>query len=211
MSLITALKDSCDVYFYQIGLLLGADRLIEWSSRLGVGQATGIDLPGESRGNLAGREWKKRRFSESWFHGDTVNYSIGQGFLLMTPLQLARVYAAIANGGTLVVPHLSAGDHPQGVDLHLPKEALGWVRKGMEEVVKSGTGRASGVYGVSVTGKTGTAQNPHGDDHAWFVGYAPSDNPRFVAVALVEGGGHGSSVAAPLVGQVLAYLVGVER
>ncbi len=211
VSLVTALKDSCDVYFYQVGLWLGADRLIEWSSRLGVGQVTGIDLPGESRGNLAGREWKKRRFSESWFHGDTVNYSIGQGFLLMTPLQLARVYAALANGGTLVVPHLSAGEHPRGTDLHLPREALGWVRKGMEEVVKSGTGRASGVYGVSVTGKTGTAQNPHGDDHAWFVGYAPSDNPRYVAVALVEGGGHGSSVAAPLVGQVLAYLVGVER
>jgi len=177
VSLVTALKDSCDVYFYQVGLWLGADRLIEWSSRLGVGQVTGIDLPGESRGNLAGREWKKRRFSESWFHGDTVNYSIGQGFLLMTPLQLARVYAALANGGTLVVPHLSAGEHPRGTDLHLPREALGWVRKGMEEVVKSGTGRASGVYGVSVTGKTGTAQNPHGDDHAWFVGYAPSDNP----------------------------------
>jgi penicillin-binding protein 2 len=88
---------------------------------------------------------------------------------------------------------------------------MGWVRKGMEEVVKSGTGKASGVYGVSVTGKTGTAQNPHGDDHAWFVGYAPSDAPRYVAVALVEGGGHGSSVAAPMVGQVLAYLVGVER
>ena len=211
VSLVTALKDSCDVYFYQVGLWLGADRLIEWSSRLGVGQVTGIDLPGESRGNLAGREWKKRRFSESWFLGDTVNYSIGQGFLLMTPLQLARVYAALANGGILVVPHLSAGKHPQGTDLHLPKEALGWVRKGMEEVVKSGTGRASGVYGVSVSGKTGTAQNPHGDDHAWFVGYAPSDNPRYVAVALVEGGGHGSSVAAPLVGQVLAYLVGVER
>ena len=211
VSLVSALKDSCDVYFYQIGLWLGADRLIEWSGRLGVGQVTGIDLPGEARGNLAGREWKKRRFSESWFHGDTVNYSIGQGFLLMTPLQLARVYAALANGGTLVVPHLSASEHPQGTDLHLPREALGWVRKGMEEVVKSGTGRASGVYGVTVTGKTGTAQNPHGDDHAWFVGYAPSDNPRYVAVALVEGGGHGSSVAAPLVGQVLAYLVGVER
>jgi penicillin-binding protein 2 len=211
VSLVSALKDSCDVYFYQVGLWLGADRLLEWSGRLGVGQVTGIDLPGEARGNLAGREWKKRRFSESWFHGDTVNYSIGQGFLLMTPLQLARVYAALANGGTLVVPHLSASEQPQGTDLHLPREALGWVRKGMEEVVKSGTGRASGVYGVTVTGKTGTAQNPHGDDHAWFVGYAPSDNPRYVAVALVEGGGHGSSVAAPLVGQVLAYLVGVER
>jgi penicillin-binding protein 2 len=211
VNLVSALKDSCDVYFYQVGLWLGADRLIDWSSRLGVGTLTGIDLPGESRGNLAGREWKKKRFSESWFQGDTVNYSIGQGFLLMTPLQLARVYAALANGGTLVVPHLSAEDHPKGADLKLPAESLRWVRKGMEEVVRSGTGRASGVFGVSVTGKTGTAQNPHGDDHAWFVGYAPSDKPRFVAVALVEGGGHGSSVAAPLVGQVLAYLVGVER
>ncbi|NLI95956.1 MAG: penicillin-binding protein 2 [Synergistaceae bacterium] len=211
VNLVTALKDSCDVYFYQVGLWLGADRLLDWSKKMGVGQLTGIDLPGESRGNLAGREWKKKRFSESWFQGDTVNYSIGQGFLLMTPLQLARIYAAFANGGTLVVPHLTAEEHPAGIDLHLPPDALGWVRKGMEEVVRSGTGRASGVFGVSVTGKTGTAQNPHGEDHAWFVGYAPSDKPRYVAVALVEGGGHGSSAAAPLVGQVLAYLVGVER
>ena len=211
VSLVSALKDSCDVYFYQVGLWLGADRLLEWSGRFGVGKLTGIDLPGESRGNLAGREWKEKRFDEPWFHGDTVNYSIGQGFLLVTPLQLARIYAAFANGGTLVVPHLVAEETPQGTDLHLPKDALDWVRRGMEEVVRSGTGKASGVFGVSVTGKTGTAQNPHGDDHAWFVGYAPSDNPRYVAVALVEGGGHGSSVAAPLVGQILAYLVGVER
>ncbi len=211
VNLLTALKDSCDVYFYQVGLWLGADRLLKWSSLLGVGQTTGIDLPGESRGNLAGREWKKKRFSEPWYQGDTVNYSIGQGFLLMTPLQLARIYAALANGGSLVVPHLCAEDHPQGKDLNLPKDDLAWVRKGMEEVVKSGTGKASGKFGVSISGKTGTAQNPHGDDHAWFVGYAPSDNPRYVAVALVEGGGHGSSVAAPIVGQVLAYLVGSER
>jgi len=211
VSLVSALKDSCDVYFYQVGLWLGADRLLEWSGRFGVGKLTGIDLPGESRGNLAGREWKQKRFDEAWFHGDTVNYSIGQGFLLVTPLQLARIYAAFANGGTLVVPHLVAGETPQGTDLHLPKDSLNWVRRGMEEVVRSGTGKASGVFGVSVTGKTGTAQNPHGDDHAWFVGYAPSDKPRYVAVALVEGGGHGSSVAAPLVGQILAYLVGVER
>jgi len=142
VNLVSALKDSCDVYFYQVGVWLGIDRLIDWSSRLGVGQVTGIDLPGESRGNLAGREWKKKRFKEPWFQGDTVNYSIGQGFLLMTPLQLARIYAVFANGGTLVVPHLSASDHPQGTDLHIPSEAMGWVRKGMEEVVKSGTGKA---------------------------------------------------------------------
>ncbi len=209
VSLVSALKDSCDVYFYQVGLWLGADRLLEWSGRLGVGQVTGIDLPGEARGNLAGREWKKRRFSESWFHGDTVNYSIGQGFLLMTPLQLARVYAALANGGTLVVRILRRVKSQGPISTFQGSPWLGSEGDGGSR--QSGTGRASGVYGVTVTGKTGTAQNPHGDDHAWFVGYAPSDNPRYVAVALVEGGGHGSSVAAPLVGQVLAYLVGVER
>lgn len=206
-SLIGALRDSCDVYFYQAGLQLGVDRLLSWAGRFGVGKPTGIDLLGEVGGNIAGRDWKRRRFKESWFQGDTVNYAIGQGFLLTTPLQIARMYAAVANGGRLVVPRLNALEPARYENLGIPSVQMKLIQQGLIEVVKNGTGRQAGRFGVTVAGKTGTAQNPHGDDHAWFVGYAPAEKPRYVAVALVEGGGAGSSVTGPLVGQMLAYLV----
>ncbi|MDR3332382.1 MAG: penicillin-binding protein 2 [Synergistaceae bacterium] len=202
-----ALRDSCDVYFYQMSVKVGIDKLIKWGQEFGVGERTGIDLPGESRGNLAGREWKRTRFREPWYQGDTVNYSIGQGFLLMTPLQLARVYAAFANGGRLVEPRLNADKTPEWKDVSISKANMDLIRKGLRDVVARGTGRAAGREGIEVAGKTGTAQNPHGEDHAWFAGYAPASNPRYVAAALVEGGGSGSSVSGPIVSQMLAYLL----
>ena len=202
-----ALRDSCDVYFYEMSVKLGIDKLTKWCSQYGVGEKTGIDLPGESRGNIAGREWKRARFKEGWYQGDTVNYSIGQGFLLMTPLQLARVYAAVANGGKLVVPRLNAAKPVEYTEVGVSKANLDVIRKGIYDVVHSGTGRRAGAYGIEIAGKTGTAQNSHGEDHAWFAGYAPANKPKYVAVALVEGGGAGSSVAGPLVGQMLKYLI----
>lgn len=211
-SIVGALRDSCDVYFYEItSQKLGIDKLVKWGNTFGIGQRTGIDLPGESRGNIAGKEWKKARFKENWYQGDTVNYSIGQGFLLMTPLQLARVYAALANGGRLVVPRLNAEKPVEWTDVNLSPQHLATIRKGIEDVVKVGTGRAAGRYGVSLAGKTGTAQNPHGDDHAWFAGYAPLDRPKYAVAALVEAGKAGSSVTGPLVAQMLAYLIAHEE
>lgn len=206
-NLVEALRDSCDVWFYQIGLKVGIENLMAWSSLLGMGHPSGIDLVGESAGSLAGPEWKKSRFKESWYPGDTVNYSIGQGFLLATPLQMAVVYAAIANGGHLVTPHLNGEAPPEPVDLHIPPTLLAPIVKGLETVVKTGTGRQAGGFGVSLAGKTGTAQNSHGPDHAWFVGYGPRDNPRYVVCVLVEAGEHGSSKAAPMAGRLLAYLL----
>ena len=210
-NIVGALRDSCDVYFYQMSVKLGIDKLIRWGNVFGIGQKTGIDLPGESRGNIAGREWKKSRFRESWYQGDTVNYSIGQGFLLMTPLQLARVYTAFANGGKLMVPRLNATKAPEWTNIGVSKANMDIIRRGIREVVSSGTGRVAGRYGVEIAGKTGTAQNPHGDDHAWFAGYVPIDNPKYVAVALVEGGGAGSSVAGPIVAKMLAYMMEHEE
>ncbi|MDR0648245.1 MAG: penicillin-binding protein 2 [Synergistaceae bacterium] len=210
-SLIGALRDSCDVYFYQIGVKVGIDKLTKWARELGVGERTGIDLPGESRGTIAGREWKRSRRKEAWYQGDTVNYSIGQGFLLMTPLQLARMYAAFANDGSLVTPRLNAEKLPEMTPVKITKAHMDSIKTGLREVVRVGTGRVAGRYGVDVAGKTGTAQNPHGEDHAWFVGYAPANDPKYVAAVLVEGGGSGSSVAGPLVGQMLAYLVEHEK
>lgn len=205
VNVVKGLRDSCDVFFYQAGLRTGIDALVKWGAVFGVGEPTGIDLPGEARGNIAGPAWKLERFKERWYPGDTANYSIGQGFLLLTPIQLARIYAAIANGGKLVTPRLLKGAKTS-VSLQLPEGPLAIVKEGIEEVVLRGTGRRAGLYGVSVAGKTGTAENPHGDDHAWFVGYAPVENPRYVAVALIEAGLHGSSAAGPVVGELLGYL-----
>ncbi|MDR1020381.1 MAG: penicillin-binding protein 2 [Synergistaceae bacterium] len=210
-SLIGALRDSCDVYFYQLSVKTGIDKLTKWAKELGVGERTGIDLPGESRGTIAGREWKRSRNKEAWYQGDTVNYSIGQGFLLMTPLQLARMYAVFANGGSLVTPRLNAEKPPESSQVRITKAHMDSIKTGLREVGRIGTGRSAGRYGVDVAGKTGTAQNPHGQDHAWFVGYAPANDPKYVVTVLVEGGGAGSSVAGPLVGQMLAYLVEHER
>ncbi|MDR3254833.1 MAG: penicillin-binding protein 2 [Synergistaceae bacterium] len=210
-TLFGAIRDSCDVYFYQMSIKLGIDKLIKWARVLGVGEKTGIDLPGESRGNIAGREWKRSRVKESWYQGDTVNYSIGQGFLLMTPLQLARTYAAFANGGKLIVPRLNSEKKPEWAEVKISKPHMDTIRGGIRAVVDVGTGRVAGRYGVQIAGKTGTSQNPHGEDHAWFVGYAPADKPRYVAAALIEGGGSGSSVAGPLVAQMLAYLLEHEN
>jgi len=206
VDIIESLKDSCDVYLYQAGLAAGIDALVFWGRRFGFGEPTGIDLPGEVSGIVAGREWKRRNLGEKWYLGDTVNYSIGQGFLLVTPIQTAVMYAALANGGTLVRPRLFAERPEENRRLDLSAKYLQILRKGLREVVRDGTGKPADGFGVEIAGKTGTAQNPHGEDHAWFVGYAPADDPKYVAIVLVEGGGKGSSTAGPLVGRMLAYL-----
>jgi penicillin-binding protein 2 len=207
VSLLGALQNSCDVYFYQVGMKLGIERLLKWVRKFGRGAPTGIDLPGEAGGNAAGPEWKRARFKENWYQGDTINYSIGQGFLLLTPLQIARVYAAIANQGRLVTPYFAPAGAERAVDMGILPDKLGVVQKGLDYVVSRGTGSRAGRFGVAVAGKTGTAQNAHGLDHAVFAGYAPADNPQYVAVAMVEGGEHGSSVASPIVGEILAHIL----
>ena len=207
LNVVGALQHSCDVFYYQVGLRSGIERLIKWGRKFHLGEPTGIDLPGEAGGNIAGPDWKYRRFKTSWVNGDTVNYSIGQGYVLMTPIQIARVYAAIANGGKLVTPHLNQKGYKPPEDIGLDQSKLAIVQKGLDYVVSRGTGSRAGRFGIKVAGKTGTAQNSHGDDHALFAGYAPADDPKYVAVAVVEAGKHGSSVAAPLVGELLAHLL----
>ncbi len=207
VNLTGALQNSCDVYFYQVGLKLRITRLLKWVELFGLGRPTGIDLPGEAGGVVAGPDWKKARFKEGWYRGDTVNYSIGQGFLLTTPLQLATMYAVIANGGKLVRPRLAKRLPVQAAELNLALNQLNVIRKGLDYVVRRGTARRAGGFGITVAGKTGTAQNAHGDDHALFVGYAPMDNPKYVAVAMLEAGLHGGSVASPMVGEMLSYLL----
>lgn len=210
-NIINALRDSCDVYFYQLSNQMGIDRLINMADKFGVGRKTGIDLTGEASGTLAGPAWKKRRIKENWYGGDTVNYSIGQGYVLMTPLQVLRAYAALANGGKLLKPRLNTTAAVESEPLEVSPEVLKLIQQGIQAVTRSGTGKKASSYGVRVAGKTGTAQNSHGDDHAWFVGYAPADNPKYAVVAIAEAGKGGSSVAGPIVGKMLNFLVNGKR
>jgi penicillin-binding protein 2 len=202
-----ALRDSCDVFFYHYGLAMGVDLLAEWASRFGMGRPTGIDLTGDVLGSVAGREWKQRYRKEPWYPGDTANYSIGQGFLLITPVQIGVMYAALANGGYIVEPRVAFEKKPVSEDIHISGDILATLQEALVAVCKpGGTGFRAGQFGISVAGKTGTAEHDHGEDHAWFAGYAPAESPRYVAVTLVPGGGHGSSTAAPLAGEMLSYL-----
>lgn len=210
-NIIGALKDSCDVYFYQLSTQLGINRLIDTAKKYGVGEKTGIDLSGESSGTLAGPEWKKKRIKENWYGGDTVNYSIGQGYVLMTPLQVLRAYAALANGGKLLKPRLNVAAPVESKPLDIDPAVLKVIQSGVIEVTKSGTGKTANKFGISVAGKTGTAQNSHGDDHAWFAGYAPANDPKYAVVAIAEAGKGGSSVAGPMVAKMLNFIINGEK
>jgi penicillin-binding protein 2 len=230
MNLYDALVQSCDVYFYQVGLRLGVDRLAFFARGFGLGRSTGIELPQEATGHIPTSAWKKRRFGEPWVLGETLSAAIGQGFNTLTPLQLAVSLAAVANGGNLVTPRLlRTFDEARGVSappvyrgrVPVRPSALLRVRDALIGVVSDprGTARRARVPGVQVAGKTGTAQvvglaqheGLEDDeipwryrDHAWFVGFAPALNPEIVVSVLVEHGGSGGAVAAPIAQRVLA-------
>jgi penicillin-binding protein 2 len=237
-----ALVQSCDVYFYKLGLELGVNRLAYYARALGLGARTGIELGGEMPGLVPTKEWRQLRDGTSWVDGDTVSVSIGQGANLWTPIQLASAYAAIANGGTRYKTHiLKRIEEPDGTivrtvepevasDVAISPATLALVRAGLVGVVNEphGTG---GVMrdlpgGVLAAGKTGTAQvvgmapgertntedllRQH-RDHAWFVTYAPADDPRIVVAVLVEHGGHGGSAAAPVAREVVTRFLELEQ
>lgn len=206
-----AIRDSCDVFFYQTATWLGIDKLILTAEKYGVGQKTGIDLISEVDGTIAGPKWKRERIKEAWYGGDTVNYSIGQGYLLMTPLQLARTYAAIANNGKLVKPRLNIESKVEYKKVNISDTTIKLMQEALLSVTNRGTGRRANMFGVKLAGKTGTAQNSHGEDHAWFVGYGPEKKPKYVVVAIAEAGRAGSEVTAPIVGKMLNYLVNGKK
>ncbi|MFH1021879.1 MAG: penicillin-binding protein 2 [Planctomycetota bacterium] len=204
VDLVDAIKVSCNVYFYQAGLAAGKDDLLTWAERFGFGRKTGVDLPWEKPGFLPTPAWKKAARKEGWFEGDTINISIGQGNLLVTPLQVARMMAAVANGGTLITPFLANEHRPAPATL--PKlsfniRSLEVVRKGLWKVVHEtgGTGSVLRIDGFDVAGKTGTAQaGGNRPDHAWFAGYGPYESPEICVVAVVEHSGHGGVIAGPV-------------
>jgi penicillin-binding protein 2 len=227
-----AIKRSCDVYFYTMGLRLGVDRIAHYAKGFGLGHRTGIPLAQEKAGLIPTAEWKQKRFAEKWMAGETVSISIGQGYDLATPLQMAVAYAALANGGSAPTPRLvlSRRDAEGRVVEEPPTEPSGRIemkpehtallRDALMAVVEEpgGTGSRSRVPGIHVGGKTGTAQAvglKHTEDlkedeipmryrdHAWFVAFAPVENPEIVVSVLNEHGGHGGSAAAPIAGKIL--------
>lgn len=205
-NLVDAIKDSCNVYFFNVGLIVGPEDIVKYARLFGLGRPTGVDLPGEAEGLIPDPAWKERRLSERWYRGDTVNLSIGQGYVLATPIQVAVAYAALANGGFLVRPRVWSGRGVERVSLGLSSRSVLEVRKGLLEAVRSGTARRAASSYVSVAGKTGTAQNPHGKEHTWFVGFAPADDPKVVVVVMVEHGESAAMAAAPRAKQVFDYL-----
>ncbi len=208
-----ALRDSCDIYFYQLGQKLGIEAIAEYARMFGLGSPTGITLRGENGGLVPDPNWSERVRGTPWYPGETISVAIGQGPILTTPLQTAVMMAALVRG-RLVRPRLVL-DEPvrRGVELSFREEHLDWVREALRQVVNHprGTGRSARIAGVDVAGKTGTAQvirqetwtknedlPPELRDHAWFASYAPANDPRLVIVVFVEHGGAGSKAAAPI-------------
>jgi penicillin-binding protein 2 len=208
MDLMSAIVNSCDVYFYRIGEMLDVDALASTAEAFGFDKKTGIDLPIEVAGNVPTRRYYDKLHGKGrWTQGLMINNSIGQGEYLATVLHVARVAAAVGNGGWLVTPHFVdsiEGDaplsHPRTKVEGLEGNALSFLRRAMLGVVETpgGTAYWTRLPNIKVAGKTGTAQNPHGDDHSWYMCYAPADNPKIALAVIVENAGHGSEIAAPI-------------
>lgn len=209
-----ALEMSCDVFFYNVGILTGVSRLHKYALKYGLGEKSGVDIKGEKAG-LIPDATSRPEPNRLWSNGDTANTAIGQGLVIVTPLQIANMFAAVANGKVIYKPHLVKKiklapnqflekEPDVFKKLDISQSTLNIVRSGLWQVVNGsrGTARAHRLEGVELAGKTGTAQNPHGEDHAWFAAYGPFANPELVIAVLVENGGHGASTAAPLAAQL---------
>jgi len=217
LALHGALVHSCDTYFYQLGEKVSADDLARAAQGAGLGQATGIDLPQELSGNVPTSEWMDSRYGRrGWTQGAVLNLVIGQGEYLVTPLQIARMAAAIGNGGAVLQPRIvrsiEAADH--AVTELPPRVERTWemsptTRSRLSDAMRAvvaddeGTGRGCRLEVLPPAGKTGTAENPHGAPHSWFMGYAPYDDPEVAFSVLIEAGGHGSDAAVPLARELL--------
>lgn len=213
-----AIEVSCNVYFYQLGLKTGLSPWQAMGRKLSIGQPTHVDLPAEARGILPDIQFLDKKYGKGqWTRGMILNLAVGQGDLLVTPIQMAQLAASISRRGKTMKPHLFKASQDPVTDTWVKYEAESELVEGvspetyetiidaMSRVVNTskGTGRAARIRDIEVCGKTGTAENPHGDPHAWFIGFAPRDNPKIAIAVVVENGGSGGAVAAPIAGRVL--------
>lgn len=232
VNLHRALAESCDTYFYQLGLRLGVDRIARYAHLLGLGEKTGLEIHQEKNGLIPSTDWKKKNLGQDWMTGETLSVAVGQGAVLVTPAQNALLFGQLANGGFRIQPHLTRGIfdqlphlaetypsstewNPEKIDLSV--RTLDLIRKALVDVVASPGGTAHGSRSprVSFGGKTGTAQviseegkqraggGAQFEDHAWFVAFAPADSPEIVVSVFVEHGGFGASSAAPIAKKVI--------
>jgi penicillin-binding protein 2 len=236
---VQALAQSCDVFFYLAGERTGVDALAQYANGCGLGRPTGIDLEHERPGLIPTETWKRQRFNDRWHPGETLSISIGQGFNLVTPLQMAVFTAAVANDGTLFRPRIvrqikdTAGNVVKKTDPEIiggipaGEKTLDLIKKGLVDVVQGnrGTARSIRIKGIEMAGKTGTAQvfsrktgekfdneklGRNLQDHAWFVCFAPAENPVIAISVIIEHGEHGSSAAAPVAGALVEKYLGLS-
>lgn len=234
VNMFKAIVVSCDTYFYGLATELGIGNIFNYLSRFGFGKKTGIDLEGETSGLLPSQEWKTKRYQEIWWPGDTVSVGIGQGYTLVTPLQLALATATLANNGVAYKPHLVREVRSERnsenrfiakdpvYDLNIDPAHLDLVKRAMAAVTQPGGTAVYAALGAPyhIAGKTGTAQviamkpgekydaekiDERHRDHAWFIAFAPAEQPKIALAVLVENGGHGGSTAAPIARKVLDY------
>ena len=226
-----ALAQSCDVYFYKSGNRMGIETIASYARQFGLGEKTGIDLPAERSGLMPTSAWKVKTKGEQWYPGETISVSIGQGYVLVTPIQMAQVIASVAAGGQLAQPRLIHAVRHRGTgkvqewssppprQIAIPSSIFSKIKEGLASVVTQGTARRIQSSLVSIAGKTGTAQvvalrsGPEKSipkeyrDHAWFVAYAPVESPEIAVVVVVEHMGHGGSAAAPLAKELIEAYV----
>jgi penicillin-binding protein 2 len=230
-TLTEAIKNSCNAYFYQYGNAAGIEAIDKVGSTLGLGQTSGVELSGEDPGLLPSPEWLRVTRNEKWSQGQTANTSIGQGYVLASPLQMAMVAATVANGGTVYRPSLiykvqeadgTAIRKPEKIrgdlkkDNNLSKEDVELVRRGMWRVVNDpgGTGSRAKIPGIVVAGKTGTAQfwrDGQKDNHTWFIAFAPYDNPKIALAVLVQGAKAGGQVPAPIAAKLIEEILALDK
>jgi len=225
VNLERAIIESCDIFFYQLGLLVKIDKIYSVAKEMGLGSKTKVDLDHELSGLVPNPQWKEATQHQPWFPGNTIQMSIGQGYLLTTPLQMLDVTAGLAMNGKIYKPHLlyrivdqNTGRtvfekqpevlHESSVD----KKYLDFIKATMEKVINSefGTGKKARIRGVRVAGKTGTSENPHGDNHAWFTAFAPAEDPKVAIIVMVENGGEGGIVSAPIAKRVMEQTLGLD-
>jgi len=223
LSIVDGIAHSCNIYFYTLGKDLGIERFNKYMQKFGLGEKTGIDLPAEAIGIIPSAQWKKREVKEIWFPGDTINLSIGQGYLLLTPLQVHNLITTIAAEGDIyklyLVKKIIAADGSIVEEIKpeiykkvdFSSDTFKIIKEGLRETILKGTGWRANIKELAVAGKTGTAQNPHGETHAWFIGFAPYENPEVCITVFIENGGEGGETAAPIARAMLEKYFNIQK
>ncbi len=223
LNIVDGIAQSCNIYFYTMGKELGIEGFSKYIHKLGLGEKVGIDLPAEALGTIPSSEWKQREYKQIWFPGDNINLSIGQGYLLLTPLQIHSVICAVTTEGKIYRLHLVKEIiSPDGSvvkeikpeiykKVDISNDTFQIVKEGLRDTILKGTGWRANVKELSIAGKTGTAQNPQGETHAWFMGFAPYENPEVCITIFIENGGEGGEAAAPIARAMLEKYFNIQE